>query len=202
MKNMRVIKCAVGFLFSALASSCIPVFQNPLPGPSPDERIVGEWVSTNETGEVSLVYFFQRRNGWLDVVCVNNINSEAETNGVSVQVFEGYVSSVAERRFLCVKKRPADKSSAAADAAQAEWFLMVVDFPQGSLLRLTLLANDKIGELIEKGKLDGKVEKGKFVTTARVSMSGEALADAIRNEGLDAFVNEEATVVLRRGGPK
>jgi len=184
---------------AAMVVSCVPVFQNPLPGPDREPRLFGEWVSTNETGDISHVYFFPRQTRWLDVVAVGHVNSPAETNGVSVQVFEGYAARLDDLLFLCLRKRPAERNTAQEETSDTgDFMILSADLSREGWMAITPFSNEKLQEMIESGRLEGRVEKGRFVTSVRVSAPGEVLADAIREKGLAAFLNTNATILLKR----
>jgi len=183
----------------AAVVSCVPVFDHPLPGPEPEPRLLGEWVSTNEADGISHVYFFPRRTHWLDAVAVSHVNSPVETNGVSVQVFEGYAARVKEMLFLCLRKRPPERNGAQDERPETgDFMILSVNLSPDGLLAVTPFANEKLQQMIESGRLEGRVEKGRFVTSVRVSAPGEVLADAIRENGLASFLNTNATILLKR----
>jgi hypothetical protein len=189
-------------------SSCYPEFKNPIPPPSElkaDPHILGTWVRPTESGSKQELLIFPRSSGWIDVVLISDIDAKEAKSGINVVVLEGYNTSVNKYKFLCLRLR--EKDWEGRDRAVGDFYFLIATYETRNTGELVVrpFSQERVKELIEEGRLKGKVIKrgrssvvdfGDIIVTS----SSDELVELISREGIPAFTgeNEEDTLVFSR----
>ncbi len=192
-------------LFICLAS-CYPEFKNPIPPPpelKADRQTLGTWIRTTKSGSKEQLSIFQRSNsGWVDVVYIYDIDSERTADGINLLVLEGYSTFVNKQRFLCLRGRKKDYSHSDKEVGESHFLIVNYETPSNDELIIKLFSTQKAEELIKEGKLKGEVvkedfSKGQPFDKVTVTSSSDELVEVISTEGAEAFIWQDANVVLR-----
>ena len=116
-------------------------------------------------------------------------------------VFEGYSTSVDKQNFLCLRLREKDWKGRDREVEDLYFLMANYDTPSKDELVIRLFSMQKVKELINEGKLQGKVTKrgrssmidfDKVVVTS----SSDELIEVISKEGVGAFVGHDETDIL------
>jgi len=172
------------------------VFKNPIPPPAElkaDPQILGTWVRTFKADQHEYkeqLSIFPRSSGWIDVVYIYDIESEGSADGINLLVFEGYSASVNKQRFLCLRFREKDFNwahqkdySRGGEPFLGYWIIVNYEAPNNDELVVKRFSTQRVGELIEKGKLKGEVVKEEF-------FSGRPSEDAFRGQTSDDLLKK------------
>ena len=183
---------------TVIITSCYPEFMHPIPPPkqlNPDSKILGLWFRTTENDKQQLS-IFPRKNGWVDIVYVYDINSKTSEDGINILVFEGYTTFVEEKKFLCFRPRSKDYNKLYNKVREKFSFIIVNYYvsDEGNLI-VKHLSTDKIINLVNNGQLKGQVYKknpneGRFNDSVKVESSSDDLLKVICKKGTCAFLDE------------
>ena len=216
----------LSLLLSISFISCFPTFKNPIPPPTElraDHQILGTWIRTykvNQSEYKEQLSIFSRSDGWIDVVWIYNIDKKDSTDGINLLVLEGYSSFVNKQRFLCLRVRERDfnwagqRNQGLGDKKDGEqyftknWIIFNYEDPRNDELVIKTFSTQKVEELIEKGKLKGKVVKekkegifsrmqGPHFDKIIVTSSSDELAKVIYKEGSEAFICNDPNNTFR-----
>jgi hypothetical protein len=197
----------VPILLSVSLASCYPEFKNPIPPPAElkaDPQILGTWYLTNQSDSKMQMFIFQRSNGWIDLVSIENIDSKESNDGITVSIMEGYSTFINEQKFLCLRLRKRDFSNPDIEKIKEFPFLIFnYETPSKDELDIKLFSLEKVKELIKAGKLKGEIVTEdalkndvlgllfkRVFTYERiiVTASSDELKEAIAKEGVEAFL--------------
>jgi hypothetical protein len=198
----------LSFLLLSCLTSCYPFSKNPLPLPSElkaDPNILGTWFMTSKSGSKTQMSIFQRNNGWIDVVSIENIDDEKSANGITVSVMEGYNTAVNEQKFLCLRLRKRDFANSDVNEAGEIPFLIVnYETPNNNELNVKLFSYEKVKRLITRDKLKGEIIKEDVLKNSLleilfrmkpvdiegvlITASSDELKEAISKEGIKVFL--------------
>lgn len=192
---------AVAILLAALfVASCIPTFEHPLPEPDPlaaDPGLLGTWLGRDaDAGEESRLLVFTRPSGHVDLVFISGINDPDAEDGVDVSLFEGYTTLVGEERFLCIRARGMGEEK--DDEEKPGVMIAAYAIDDGGGLAISLFGPNQVKALIESGKLQGAVEKGKHTQTIVVTSPAEALVELVKKGSSGVFYNPEHAIKFER----
>lgn len=186
--NRFVMRC-VGFaLLVAAVTGCVPGFENPLPL-SPDARadaaITGSWKAKDwEEGTEMYLVVLPRKTAWMDFVLVSGKGD----NSANVSRFEGYATRLGKDKFLSLREVDAE-----GNAPTNAIYVLAYYAVSRRDLTITMFSPPKVKALIEDGTLSGTIGEG--FSDDKVSSASEAVAAAITNKGLKAFVDDKSVVL-------
>ena len=195
-------------LMTVVFSSCAPRFKHPLPAPEnlkPDHTISGQWFRKTQNDRQQLSVF-PRKDGWIDIVYIYDIESKTSEDGINVLIFEGYTTSVAERKFLCFRLRKKELLTLNKDGEDWRGFLIVnYNVSKAGDLVVRHLSSDKLADLIKDGRLKGEIaeneiSKDGYNDGVAVWSSSEELLNVMCQEGPDALLgnSKSDTIVFHR----
>ena len=195
-------------LATMLSCSCAPRFKHPLPAPEnlkPDRTVSGLWFRKTQNDRQQLSVF-PRKDGWVDIVYIYDIESRTSADGINVLVFEGYTTSAAERKFMCFRLREKDLHALKQDWEDQRAFLIVnYSVSKSGDLTIRHLSTERVADLVNDGRLKGDVAEdeitdGAFNEGVVVLSSSEELLDVVRREGPDTLLGDSVsdTMVFHR----
>jgi hypothetical protein len=182
-----------------LAVSCQPEFVNPLPLPAEpkvDIQITGFWWRTTE-GDDQQLLVYPRKDGWVDIIYVYDINSKLSADGVSVLIFEGYTTSLGDQKYMCFRLRKKDIGVQTRGAAPEKLNFLMVNYKlsnNGDLV-VNTFSSEEVKKLINQDKLSGQIferdlANGQLDTSVVVTSSSTELAKVLSEEGVQRFIGQ------------
>ncbi len=182
------------------AASCVPEFENPLPPStelSPDQQLLGTWVSPGDSAAGDRLMILPRSSGWVDIVLLSDVGSD----GLDLAVFEGYSSLVGDDRFLCLRERGVESDDDTTRERGLRYVLAYYRISDDELA-LASFSYQKVQALIASGDLVAEDRPRGSETREVVTTSAEALAALISREGAEAFIDStDLETAMVRPGP-
>ena len=188
-RAMRILP----WLALLLVVSCVAEFRHPLPPPDPfrpDPQLLGSWAPAEAT-EGELILFQARASGWMDVVYLSNIG---DVEGLDVEAYEAYSTSVGKDSFLCLRPRPTRRVEMKTGDEAGDYLLAHYRI-RGKRMSLWLFSQPKIEALVQAGTLAGTVHDDGAVT---VDTAADQLAALVAELGVDAFIDRDDIAELVR----
>jgi len=203
---MKILYFSILVFLPVLVTSCYPLFEHPITAPKklkPDKNILGVWFRTVAVGAEQLSVF-PRKDGWIEIVYVYGINSKFYKDGINLLVFEGYSTSVKDKKFLCLRPRTKDLLAMGRKGDtldQVGFYIVNYDLSKKGNLIVKHFSMEKVENLINSGELSGRVAKtdldeGRLTDGILVTASSEDLVRAISEKGFKTFIEETGQGVM------
>jgi len=187
----------------SLMLSCIPTFENPLPGPSEeayDCRLLGSWVSGDGGAQV---LFYPADKGWVEMISMEGIGGGGALPMKDLFVADCFTSVVRGAHYLCIRPRGSSRSDCPrfAFSLSSEFLIVQYEISEAGILEIRHLDEPFLVRAIETKKLAGTVEESGSAKTPHVTASGEELAAFFAASDPAALADREDPVVLKLAEP-